>query len=181
MTMPFGHFFGGLAAKFDPETRLLEQDRRLRLGHADHIGNRRSARSPVAGSSDARRNTRKTSRASSVSSPKAVRMNGIWDGPRSGRVGIVWVCGAGAAGWVMTRVAAAASMAPAGQRHRHRRGRHIRSLTGQDPGQVRLELVGGLIAERRILLQGPDDDGVEFGGHVAVDGSMAAGALDETC
>ena len=49
-----------------------------------------------------------------MSNPKAVRMKGIWDGPRSGRVGIVWVFGAGAAGWVMTRVAAAASMAPAG-------------------------------------------------------------------
>ena len=45
-----------------------------------------SMRSVTGGgcSADARRNTRNTSKARSVSNPKAVRMKGIWDGPDRG-------------------------------------------------------------------------------------------------
>ncbi len=68
-----------------------------------------------SGSFEARRNTRNTSRARRVRSPNAVRMNGIWEGLRSGRVGIVWVLGDGDVGWAITRVVAAASMAPVGR------------------------------------------------------------------
>ncbi len=115
MTTPSGTSSDAWLRSSTRKPAFAEQGRRLRLGHAYHVGNRDQIDHRGGASADARRNTRNTSRASSVSSPKAVRMKGIWDGPRSGRVGIVWVFGGGAVGWVITRVVAAASIAPAGR------------------------------------------------------------------